>query len=63
MNYHEQNDEMQKEQESRPGWVGITDVELARLVLLSVWSDEVDIPNEESMVHSIAKTLQLYRTY
>jgi len=48
--YHEQNDEMQKEQESRPGWIGKTDVEL-------------DNPNEESMVHSIAKTLQRYRTY
>jgi hypothetical protein len=60
--YHEQNDEMQKEQESRPGWIGKTDVELARLVYYVI-ECYLDNPNEESMVHSIAKTLQRYRTY
>ena len=60
--FYEQNDEMQKEQESRPGWIGITDVELARLVYYVV-ECYLDNPNEESMVHSIAKTLQRYRTY
>jgi len=54
--YHEQNDEM------RPGWIGKTDVELARLVYYVI-ECYLDNPNEESMVHSIAKTLQRYRTY
>ena len=53
---------MQKEQESRPGWIGRTDVELARLVYYSIES-YLDDPSEESMVNSIAKTIQRYRTY
>ena len=60
--FHEQNIEMQKEQESRPGWSGITDIELAKYVYYAI-ETYLDDDYQASLVNTIAKTIQKHRTY